>query len=153
GKRRPLGQIAHSGSRAERVARRVDAADDNPAPVRMGQSDDAPERCRLAGAIRAEQRNALAGRDLEADAVEHPSSAEGLGDAAQSQHWTAPLLRRVMTATRQIRISAVATGWPPVPVWLVGRSCGRVSGWSSAASARTFPLRRAATSSPAAAGL
>ena len=53
----------------EGMLARVDAADLDAARVRFAQSDDAFERRRLAGAVRADQAEDLAVLDVEADAA------------------------------------------------------------------------------------
>ena len=85
-KDRFLRQIAEAASRANRIARQVDASDHDAAAVGPRQSDDAAQRRRLAGTVRPEHGDALAGADLEVEAVEHAPAAECLRDASQREH-------------------------------------------------------------------
>ena len=74
-----LGQCRH------RIARHVVAHDLDAAGVGDEQAGEQLEQRRLAGAVRAEQRDELARLYLEADAIERPHRTVALGDVVDEQ--------------------------------------------------------------------
>jgi hypothetical protein len=78
-RRRQLRHEADGAEHRRAVAARVEAVDGDLALVGVF-AEQAADQGGLAGAVRADQRDALAEADIEADAVEHAGAAEGFGD-------------------------------------------------------------------------
>jgi hypothetical protein len=89
-------RLARSGPRVEPAAlqhqpdprpkrpptsQRIDAEDTDGAPVRPSKALDGLDGCRLARTVRPEQRDQLAGRDLERDSIDNGSGAVPLHEA------------------------------------------------------------------------
>ena len=72
--------------RARRGAREVDAVEDDPAGHRLDEARDRAQRRRLAGAVRAEQRDDLARADRQVDVADHrrPGRSRPSGPRAAS---------------------------------------------------------------------
>jgi hypothetical protein len=82
-----LRQVGDSLPRPDvhRIVGDVGAIELDAAGVRRGQADDHVERRRLAGAVRAEQTDHLAGVQLEADAAHHRAATVRLGERVRAQ--------------------------------------------------------------------
>ena len=91
--RRLLRQIADALARAHvhRIVGDILIVEQHAAGIGRRQSHDHTERRRLAGAVRAEQADDFAGRDVEVDASHDRPAAVGLGEpfGAQRRHYLA----------------------------------------------------------------
>src|SRR5262245_15142685 len=146
-KRGPLRQIAHTGARLQRAPRDVEAGNLDAAIVGTRQADDAAQRGGLAAAVGAEQRDALTDADLQIEPVENPAAGKGFRDSSQGQHVTAFHEARATTVKRAATTIDGQSGAIDA-----GLAAADTSGRSSIPSVAAGP-RRAARSSPAAAGL
>ena len=75
----------HAGAAKHRHRRDVPFPEDDPTLVRLDESDHHVERRSLTGAVRAEQADNLSGRDIEGDAVYHPSPTIGLAQTVRGE--------------------------------------------------------------------
>jgi hypothetical protein len=113
--------VALVGRDADRRA----AVDLDRAVRRLVEAGDHPERRRLAATGRPEQGEELAGMHLEVDVVDRDEIPESLGDAAQDDVWSDPLLhvaRNIQNAQRGC--PGRTKGLDPLAKGSSGRYCG-----------------------------
>jgi len=79
---RLVGQVGDPALRRDRVLREIVPGDPDRPPRRGDDAGDAAERRRLAGAVRADEADDLAGADLEGDAVHRGRAAELLAQGS-----------------------------------------------------------------------
>src|SRR5207249_11108880 len=73
---------------AVRIGSDRDAVDEHVALARRQDAGDDAARRRLAGAVRPEERDDLAGLDTERNVIERRGASEGARQVAHVDHWT-----------------------------------------------------------------
>ena len=116
--RRLLRQVADAlpGPDVHRIVGDVGVVQQDAARIRRGQPHDHRERRRLAGAVRPEQADDLARRDLELDALDHRATAVRLGEIA------------LCAASPFSRASRDRQSWSSSPGCLLSGCCRRRAG-------------------------
>ena len=105
--RGPLGRVADQAARRERRRGEVVPVDERLARGRREDARQHAERRRLAGAVRAEEPDHLAARDVEGDVVDGGASAEALGEVPGLDH---PTASRAAARARSSRAPAARSG-------------------------------------------
>ena len=95
---RLLGDVADRTAPPPAVA----TLDLDPAGARSLQAEDHPEQRRLAGTVRPDETDELAGVELEGDPVEHLAAAQGDVDRLEPQHRVHSFSVEVLSTTARV---------------------------------------------------